>query len=188
MHRVKKYLLRQPVVNTKTVAADLGIRARSQRRPRSTVLSRPGCSPRPVPATACPGGVNADGSFTDAAGKMIETAPICISLTLRPSAFVFVAIAVIAFAALTMVLRRASDVASAIRYLDRASAAIAIVVVASLVIGQIWFGLIPITEWDGAGSFVFPFPFGSVEVDTAPMSAVESGADVRVVNDPTSLE
>lgn len=118
----------------------------------------------------CPGGVNAGGSFIDAAGNVTDTAPICVSLTLHPSVLVYVAIAVVAFGALTLVLRRATDIPSAIRYLDRAAAVIAILTVASVVISQIWFAMIPITDWDGTGTFFYPFPFGSVEFETEPMS------------------
>ncbi len=118
----------------------------------------------------CPGGVTADGSFTDAAGNVTDTAPLCVSLSLHPSPLVFIAIAAIAFAAITMVLRRAADIPSAIRYLDRAAAVIAILAVASVVISQIWFAMIPITDWDGTGTFFYPFPFGLVELTTEPMS------------------
>ena len=117
----------------------------------------------------CPGGVTADGSFVDAAGNATDTAPVCINLTLEPSWLVFLAIAAVAFGALTMVLRRAADVPSAIRYLDRAAVAIVIIAVASVAISQIWFAMIPITEWDGTGTFFYPFPFGSVELETEPM-------------------
>lgn len=117
----------------------------------------------------CPGGVNTDGSFIDAAGNATDTAPSCITLTLRPSGLVFVAIIVIAFSALTMVISRATDVASAIRYLDRATAVIAILAVASVVISQIWFRMIPITDWDGTGTFFYPFPFGSVDLEIEQM-------------------
>lgn len=118
----------------------------------------------------CPGGVDGDGSFIDAAGNTTDTAPICVTLTLRPSGLVFIAIAAIAFGALTMVVSRATDVSSAIRYLDRAAAAIAILAVASVVISQIWFRMIPITDWDGTGTFFYPFPFGLVELETDRMS------------------
>lgn len=118
----------------------------------------------------CPGGVNTDGSFIDAAGNATDTAPMCVNLTLQPSGLVFIAVAAVAFGAITMVLRRAADVPSAIRYLDRAAAAIAILTVASVAISQIWFAMIPITDWDGTGTFFYPFPFGSVKLDTEPMS------------------
>lgn len=118
----------------------------------------------------CPGGVDADGNFIDAAGSATDTAPMCITLTLRPSALVLIAVAAIALGAITMVLRRATDVPSAIRFLDRAAAAIAAVTVVSVVISQVWFALIPITDWDGTGTFFYPFPFGSVDMQVEPMT------------------
>ncbi|UNK69589.1 hypothetical protein [Microbacterium sp. H1-D42] len=116
----------------------------------------------------CPGGVS-DGGFIDAAGNPTDVAPTCVNLTLRPSPLILAAIAVIVFWALTRVLRRAVDVPSAIRIVDRAAAAIVILVVASVVISQVWFALIPLTDWDGTGTFFYPFPFGSVDMQTSPM-------------------
>lgn len=118
----------------------------------------------------CPGGVTGDGAFTDAAGRVVEVAPTCINLTLGPSGLIFLAIAAIVIGALTVVLRRANDQASAMRYLDRSAALIAILVVVSVIISQVWFAMIPITEWDGAGTFFYPFPFGSVDLVTHQMN------------------
>lgn len=118
----------------------------------------------------CPGGVDADGGFVDAAGNATDSSPACVYLTLQPSPLVLIAVAAVALGAITMVLRRATDVPSAIRYLDRAAAAIAILTVASVAISQIWFAMIPITDWDGTGTFFYPFPFGSVHFETEPMS------------------
>lgn len=118
----------------------------------------------------CPGGVTADGGFIDAAGDATDNAPLCVNLTLQPSGLVLIAIAAIVIGALSLVLRRAANVPSAIRYLDRAAAAVVILAVASLVISHVWFAMIPITEWNGTGTFFYPFPFGSVELETAPMS------------------
>jgi len=67
--------------------------------------------------------------------------------------------------------RRASTVAEAMRYLDRAAAGIVILVVASLIISHVWFWQIPITDWNGSGTFFFPFPFGAVDVDILPMQS-----------------
>ncbi|GAA3871353.1 hypothetical protein GCM10022381_13060 [Leifsonia kafniensis] len=117
----------------------------------------------------CPGGVNADGSFIDAAGNATELAPSCISLTLQPSVLIFIGIFAIVIGALTFVLRRAHDVPAALRYLDRGAAAVVILVVASVAISQIWFAMIPITDWNGAGRFFYPFPFGSVDLVITPM-------------------
>lgn len=117
----------------------------------------------------CPSGFNGDGGFIDADGNVTESVPQCISLTLGPSGIIYIAIAVIAILAIRAVHRQASTVAEAMRYLDRAAAGIVILVVASLVISYVWFSLIPITDWNGSGTFFFPFPFGAVDVDISPM-------------------
>jgi hypothetical protein len=44
------------------------------------------------------------------------------------------------------------------------------VVAASILIGHIGFWMIPVTEWDGIGTFWFPYPFGIVGVDSSPIS------------------
>ncbi|MDE0546138.1 hypothetical protein [Microbacterium sp. C7(2022)] len=118
----------------------------------------------------CPGGITGDGRFLDAAGNPTDLAPSCISMTLQPSGLVYLALAAIVIGALTRVLNRAGDESSAVRILDRAAAIVAIVAVASVIISQVWFSLIPITSWDGTGTFVYPFPFGSVEMTTSPMT------------------
>lgn len=96
--------------------------------------------------------------------------PSCISLTLQPSGLVYMAIFAIVVVNLNFVLRRAHTVESALRYLDRAAAIIAILVVASALISQIWFWMIPITDWDGTGTFFYPFPFGAVDLVTTPLN------------------
>lgn len=123
----------------------------------------------------CPGGVDADGAFVDASGQPVDVAPLCATITLRPSALVYVAVAAVVLGSLTLVMRRASDIPVALRYLDRAAIAIAIIVVVSVTISRVWFTLIPLTEWDGSGSLYYPFPFGSVDLDTERMSNGMSG-------------
>ncbi|MEL0625407.1 hypothetical protein V6245_00465 [Salinibacterium amurskyense] len=117
----------------------------------------------------CPGGFSGDGDFIDADGNVTESVPQCISLTLGPSGVIYVAIAVITILAIRAVHRRASTVADAVRYLDRAAASVVILAVASLVISYVWFWQIPIMDWDGGGTFFFPFPFGAVDVNISPM-------------------
>ncbi|SEN68920.1 hypothetical protein [Cryobacterium luteum] len=117
----------------------------------------------------CPGGVNADGTFIDAAGNVTELSPSCINLTLQPSVFIYIGIFAIVIGALTFVLRRASDVPAALRYLNRGALTVVVLAVASVAISQIWFAMIPITDWNGAGTFFYPFPFGSVDLTITPM-------------------
>lgn len=117
----------------------------------------------------CPGRVNADGTFIDATGNVTELTPSCINLTLQPSVFIYIGIFAIVIGALTFVLRRATDVPAALRYLDRAAVTVVILAVASVAISQIWFAMIPITDWNGSGTFFYPFPFGSVDLTITPM-------------------
>ena len=79
--------------------------------------------------------------------------------------------AAVVLGSLTLVMRGASDIPVALRYLDRAAIAIAIIVVVSVTISRVWFTLIsPLTEWDGSGSLYYPFPFGWVDLDSERMS------------------
>lgn len=117
----------------------------------------------------CPGGMNSEGEFVDAMGAVVEVAPSCISLTLRPSVLVYLAIAAIVIGVVTKIIRRATDQHAAFQYIDRGAAAIAILVVASIVVSQVWFAMIPITDWDGGETFFYPFPIGSVDLVISPM-------------------
>ncbi|HRN29031.1 MAG TPA: hypothetical protein PK781_05360 [Terrimesophilobacter sp.] len=112
----------------------------------------------------CAGGIRADGTFIDSAGNIVATAPPCIQLTLRPSLLIYLAIAVIVVGSLTIVLRRARSQADALNYLNRGAIVIGILVIASIIIAQTWFLAIPITEWDGSSAFLYPFPFGAIDV------------------------
>lgn len=116
----------------------------------------------------CPGGVTAEGAFIDGAGNPTDVAATCVNLTLQPSGLVYLAVAVIVIGAVTQVLRRAHDEMSAIRCLDRAATLVAILAVASVTISQVWFFMIPIADWNGTGTFFYPFPFGSVDMDVTP--------------------
>ena len=39
------------------------------------------------------------------------------------------------------------------------------------VVSQVWFALIPISDWDGTGILFYPFPFGAVDMVVTPMTA-----------------
>lgn len=94
----------------------------------------------------------------------------CIALTLGPSPLMLIAFVVVVIMALGRVLRHALTEADAIRILDRTALTVGIVAVASVVIANVWFQLIPIETYDPIGGyrFFFPFPFGSVDVVTTP--------------------
>ncbi|WP_157373042.1 hypothetical protein [Agromyces sp. Root81] len=117
----------------------------------------------------CAGGFTGDGGFLDAEGKSTDVAPRCITLTLEPSWFVYAAIVLAVLIAISRVLKRAASESDALRILDRAAVFIGIIAPASIVISLVWFSLIPIDEW-GTGTFLYPFPFGAVTTDIAPMT------------------
>ncbi|CAN5317811.1 hypothetical protein BH09ACT2_BH09ACT2_04300 [soil metagenome] len=121
----------------------------------------------------CPGGFDADGGYIDAAGKATTAAPMCVTLTLRPSPIVYAAIAFIVIFAISKVLKKAPDGEAAVQILGRATAVIGILIPVSIVIAQVWFALIPVTEWSSSGpyAFYYPFPFGSVDMAITPITA-----------------
>lgn len=118
--------------------------------------------------SACPGGYAADGGYLDADGQPTDLVPQCISLTLQPSIFVSAAIVIVVLAALTRVLKRAGAEADAFRIIDRAGIVLIAVATAAILISHVWFWLIPIGDWNGSGMLWFPFPFGSVTMETYP--------------------
>lgn len=110
---------------------------------------------------------NGSRAFCPGAGPAAEG---CVSLQLHPSPFVFAALAFVVFVAIGRVLRRARTEADALRILDRAALVGTAIAGASLVIGVVWFGLIPLESWNGSATYVFPFPFASVEMSVTPAS------------------
>lgn len=121
----------------------------------------------------CPGGFDADGGYIDAAGKATSAAPMCVTLTLGPSPIVYAAIAFIVIFALNKVLKKVPDVGAALQILGRATAVVGILIAVSIVIAQVWFALIRVTEWSSSRpyAFYYPFPFGSVDMAIAPITA-----------------
>ena len=119
--------------------------------------------------SACPGGgPSPNGGYLDTNGQPTDVAPQCISLTLQPSIILCAAIVIIVLAALTRVLKRANTEVEAFRIIDRAGIVIIAVVAVSIVISHVWFWLIPIADGNGSGTLWFPFPFGSVTMETYP--------------------
>jgi hypothetical protein len=104
------------------------------------------------------------------AGNPTSTSSTCISLTLKPSFVVYIALAAIVLIALSRVIRRPGNDAAALRTLDRAALAIGITVAACMLVSYAWLALLPIDSWDGVNTnFWFPFPFGSVSLQVSPM-------------------
>ncbi|TFV84409.1 hypothetical protein E4V99_04935 [Microbacterium sp. dk485] len=70
--------------------------------------------------------------------------------------------------ALTRVLRRAADEPSALRILNRAAVAIPALAVTAIVVANVWFSVIPLFGIDDSGTYIWPFPFGSVDFQVEP--------------------
>ena len=119
----------------------------------------------------CPGGVDANGGFIDANGNPTDFPPDCVTLNLGPSPIILILIAGVVLWALGRVLHRADSEASAMRILDRAAIAVIIIAAVSLLIAHVWFALIPLYGVDDTGTYYWPFPFGSVNMQTSPMPA-----------------
>ncbi|MDQ1576222.1 MAG: hypothetical protein QOH55_1372 [Microbacteriaceae bacterium] len=118
----------------------------------------------------CPGGFTGGGGYLNADGQPTDVAPQCVNLTLQPSPTIFAVIAIVTLVAISRVLKSADSEAAAIRTLNKAVIVIVAIVGAWIVISQVSFWMIPITDWDGTGSFFIPFSFGAVNVDISPMN------------------
>ena len=95
-----------------------------------------------------------------------------VNLTLQPSPLVFLAIAVIYFTALHRALTRASDEAIAVRAFRRASLVVGIVATCSVLIADIWFFASPLGGWPEPNTWLAPFPFGGLHVETKIISGM----------------
>lgn len=118
----------------------------------------------------CAGGFDGDGGFIDSSGRAVDQAPRCVQLALGPSPLVYVAIALVVVLALGRV-TKASDELTALRTLNRAAIAVLALVPVAIIVSQVWFFLVPLDEFAaGSGSIISPFPFGLINVATAPMT------------------
>ncbi|WP_168441049.1 hypothetical protein [Microbacterium sp. K27] len=119
----------------------------------------------------CPGGFDGSGGFIDSEGQPTDQAPVCIDLALRPSPLIYIGIAAIVLITLGRVMK-ASDEASALKALNRAAIGVAALVGLAIVVSHVWFFQIPMEGFTSGSWTVFsPFPFGSIDVTTAPLSA-----------------
>lgn len=94
-------------------------------------------------------------------------------LTLGPNPLTFGAFAVIIIVMLSRVLSTAHTETDAVRIIDRSGRIVVVLAAVSVVVSQIWFGLIPVSDWTPTRSYSFlsPFPFGSVDLSITPTPA-----------------
>jgi len=88
-----------------------------------------------------------------------------VSFEIGPSPLMFLAIAVIAIGSFRAVDRAGADAA---RVLRRRLWLIIALVIVSLVATWLWIGLYPLDGWPNAGTWIYPFPFASVEMTHIP--------------------
>lgn len=118
----------------------------------------------------CPGGIDANGGFIDADGRSVEQAPLCVSLSLHPSVFVYVGIALIVLFALGRV-TKAVDARAALRTMERAIQGAGLLVAIALVVSHVWFQLTPLEQFSSdSWTYFSPFPLGVIDVSTDPMT------------------
>jgi hypothetical protein len=119
----------------------------------------------------CLGGYDGSGGFIDGSGEATELAPTCLTLTLRASPLIYIAIALVVIVALSSIVRKASSEADALRYLDTARAIIVVLIAVCVVVSHVWFWNLPVQDWDGGTTdFFYPFLFGSVTADITPQA------------------
>ncbi|HXH35811.1 MAG TPA: hypothetical protein VNJ54_15625 [Plantibacter sp.] len=118
----------------------------------------------------CPGGFDGSGAFIDADGMPTDTAPNCLTVSLLPSPFVYGIIGGSVIAVLSIILRRASSQAEALRFISRARWIVCGVALASILVAQIWFAQLDLSSWNGGPiQVLFPFPFSSGSVEITPL-------------------
>ncbi|WP_430867534.1 hypothetical protein [Demequina aurantiaca] len=112
----------------------------------------------------CLGGANASGEYIDAAGAPTDSAPMCVNLTLGPSAQVFLTVAVIAISALVYAYLRRHRERAAVNALFGATMAIVAITLGSMVVAQVWFSQVSGKGLDESGHYTGTLP--SVVADT----------------------
>ncbi|MFC7945029.1 hypothetical protein ACFUPZ_17390 [Microbacterium oxydans] len=118
----------------------------------------------------CPGGIDGSGGFIDSSGQPTDQAPVCVDLALRPSPLVYIGIAAIVLITLGRVMK-ASDEHTALKTLNRAAIGVSVLVGLAIIVSLVWFFLIPMEGFNSGSWTVFsPFPFGSIDVTTTPMT------------------
>ena len=120
--------------------------------------------------SSCSGGVTGSGGFTDADGQPTDIAPMCGSVTMSASPFVYVAIALIVVLSLTRMLRRADTIDDALRVVNNARMAIVVLTLVTFVVGFWAISTVRVDDWSSY-SLLHPFPFATYDISTRPMGA-----------------
>jgi uncharacterized membrane protein len=94
----------------------------------------------------------------------------CTSLTLQPSAIVYLVVALIVMRAMTIVLQQSATTDDALRTLTRARRLVIAIPIGSLVLAHAWFAALPFEPETPStvGNLVLPGLIASVEIVTTP--------------------
>ncbi|MGR2751859.1 hypothetical protein [Agromyces arachidis] len=112
-------------------------------------------------ARASRGTCRSDGSGPDGG---IET---CTTVTLEPSALVYLAVALIVMHAMTTVLEGSATTDAALRTLARARRLVIAIPICSLVLAHSWFASLPTDDpWSPTGNDVLPSLIAWVDIET----------------------
>ena len=91
----------------------------------------------------------------------------CTALSLSPSPFVGVALFATTIWVLGAIVRRALTPAQAVDFINTTSLWALPIVAVGIILGQVSFWMIPLDGWPQPGTWISPFPFMSLNVDTS---------------------
>lgn len=95
-----------------------------------------------------------------------DAAQTCSTVTLVPSALVYLVVALIVMRAMTIALRHSATTDDALRTLARARTTVIAIAIGSLVLAHAWFAAIPVDDpWAPTGNAVLPGLIAWVDVD-----------------------
>ncbi|GHD06345.1 hypothetical protein [Zhihengliuella salsuginis] len=120
--------------------------------------------------SSCAGGFAASGEYVDTSGNTTESVPSCIYLTLEPSGWVYLVMALTAIVLLSRAIRNSPNEATALHLIRWAGMIVPLIAVAALVISQVSFMLVPLQEWAPGSDFSYFVPFGSVDLEITNMT------------------
>lgn len=117
----------------------------------------------------CFGGTGSDGGFIDAAGHPTDTAPLCVTMTLRPSLLVYLMLALVVVWAVTRAARLSHRPEAAAADLHRGTIVVVLLAVLAAGVAMSSFRSPALDRWDGTGTPPIP-GWISVDVSVRPMS------------------
>lgn len=92
----------------------------------------------------------------------------CVQVSMRPLPLIFIAIVALIYSAISRISTRVSTIENALLVVENRARAMTLLVVVSLVVGHLWFWLVPESiDYSQSWGVVYPFPFVLAEVTTS---------------------